>query len=89
VNISQIEKLINERMEREEVGELLNRNTVDDGHGHFITTVIWRTPLRSAPAGVKGKEYRYRETRYHVFVDGKPQSGGGADAEWIDGEEAS
>lgn len=85
-HVANLSRKVAERLAREDVAEVINRSTVDDGHGHWITTVIWRTPDRSAPIGLDGALVSYRETRWMVLVDGTMQAGGGAEPEW--GEEA-
>lgn len=82
IGMEDIAEKVDERMKRENIGEVLSRNTVDDGHGHFVTTVVWRTPKRDFEEA-DGTVRVWRETRYQVFVDGEAQSGGGCDAEFL------
>lgn len=81
VNVAEVGKLVDARMEREEVGEMISRNTIE-AHGHFVTTVVYVTEAFPAPEGTGASTIH--DVRYAVFVDGKPNSFGLIETVWGD-----
>lgn len=82
-NIHEITQRVSQRMERENVGKIINNNTIDDGYGNFVTTVIYRSePVVVSQGFVVPK--RVSDTRYLIFVNGQAQSGGATEADWED-----
>lgn len=81
LNAISVSKMVDKRLEREEVEEVIHNNTVLT-EGHFVTTVIWRQPERTVPVGLPEDKKTYVETRWMICVDGVPQSSGIASTVW-------
>lgn len=80
LNAISVSKMVDKRLEREEVEEVIHNNTVL-AEGHFITTVIWRTPELTVP--IQGNP-TYTETRWMILVDGESKSSAVSSTVWHD-----
>lgn len=83
INTAKVTKLVDERLQREKIEEIISNNTIE-AEGHFVTTVIWRKPEQTVPMySDNGGDIKYVETCWILFIDGRMDSGGVVGSVWV------
>lgn len=82
-NILEITQRVDDHMQREHYAKIISNNTIEDGYGNFITTVIYRSEPVVVRKGFETPK-QISDTRWLVFINGQSQSGGATEADWDD-----